>query len=154
MADADVQFRTARPEDLAAVIGLLADDELGVQREDTSLPVADVYLDAFRAIEADNNQRLVVVVDDNTVVGTLQLSFIPGISHKGAWRGQIESVRIAADRRSQGLGRQMFEWAISECRLKGCGMVQLTTDKSRQDARRFYEGLGFTASHEGFKLKL
>jgi len=154
MPDADILFRSATKEDLVAITGLLADDELGRQREDTRLPVADVYLDAFQAIEADKNQRLVVVIQNKAVVGTLQLSFIPGISHKGAWRGQIESVRIAASQRSMGLGQKMLEWAIAECRSRGCTLVQLTTDKSRQDARRFYERLGFNASHEGYKLKL
>jgi GNAT superfamily N-acetyltransferase len=88
------------------------------------------------------------------VVGTLQLSFIPGIAHTGTWRGQIEAVRIAADRRSSGLGQEMFEWAIAQCRGRGCRLVQLTTDKSRPDAHRFYERLGFVASHLGYKLTL
>ena len=112
------------------------------------------YVTAFHAIAADPNQRLVVAVDGDTVIGTLQLSFIPGIARAGAWRGQIEAVRIAAPFRSAGLGQQMFDWAISECGSRGCAIVQLTTDKGRADAHRFYERLGFVAGHEGYKLIL
>jgi GNAT superfamily N-acetyltransferase len=93
-------------------------------------------------------------VDDGEVVGTLQLSFLPGIARKGAWRGQIEAVRIAASRRGGGLGQHMFEWAIGECRARGCRLVQLATDRNRPDAHRFYERLGFVASHVGYKLAL
>lgn len=154
MTDAAVTFRRAREADLPAIIALLADDGLGAGREDASLPLAQGYRDAFAAIAADPNQFLAVAEADGVVVGTLQLSFIPGLSHKGAWRGQIESVRVASGQRGAGLGRRMFDWAIATCRARGCRLVQLTTDKSRADAHRFYAGLGFTASHEGFKLKL
>ena len=106
------------------------------------------------AIAADTNQQLVVAVQGDTVVGTLQLSFIPGMARRGAWRGQIEAVRIAAPLRGSGLGHRMFEWAIDTCRARGCQLVQLTTDKTRSDAHRFYESLGFVASHEGYKLTL
>ncbi|MFZ4876606.1 GNAT family N-acetyltransferase [Janthinobacterium sp. Mn2066] len=152
-----VIFRTAQASDLAAIIGLLADDPLGAQRETVTpagSPPAACYLDAFKAIAADTNQQLVVAVENEVVVGTLQLSFIPGIARRGAWRGQIEAVRIAATHRSAGLGQQMFEWAIARCRARGCHLVQLTTDKGRPDAHRFYERLGFVASHEGYKLAL
>jgi len=118
------------------------------------LPLDERYVAAFRAIEADANQQLVVVVDGAEVIGTLQLSFIPGIARMGAWRGQIEAVRIAAHRRDSGLGQKMFEWAIATCRSRGCNLVQLTTDRSRADAHRFYEKLGFVASHVGYKLAL
>lgn len=147
-------FRRATLADLPAVIALLADDVLGKDREDPSDPPNPAYLDAFAAIEADGNQFLAVVEEAGRVVGCLQLSFIPGLSRLGLWRGQIESVRIAADRRGGGLGRAMFEWAVARCRERGCGLVQLTTDKARPGARRFYESLGFTASHEGMKLSL
>jgi GNAT superfamily N-acetyltransferase len=148
-----IAFRTAVLSDLPAIVALLADDELGSQREATGLTLDERYVAAFRAIEADANQRLVVAVDvaSEAIVGTLQLSFIPGIARNGAWRGQIEAVRIAAPLRSAGVGRQMFEWALSECRARGCSIAQLTTDKGRPDAHRFYESLGFVASHEGFK---
>jgi ribosomal protein S18 acetylase RimI-like enzyme len=149
-----IVFRSALLSDVPAIVALLADDELGRQREITGTPLDQRYVDAFDAIEADANQRLVVVVDGNEVIGTLQISFIPGIARMGAWRGQIEAVRIAAHRRDSGLGHRMLEWAISECRSRGCSLVQLTTDKSRTDAHRFYEKLGFTASHEGYKLAL
>ncbi len=92
--------------------------------------------------------------DKGVLVGCLQLTFVPGLSRLGMWRGQIESVRIEMGHRGQGLGRKMFEWAIAECRRRGCGLVQLTTDKSRAEAYKFYESLGFRASHEGMKLTL
>ncbi|HSP25899.1 MAG TPA: GNAT family N-acetyltransferase, partial [Saliniramus sp.] len=117
-------------------------------------PPARCYLDAFDAIARDPNQLLLLAEQDRRVVGCLQLTFIPGLSRQGAWRGQIEGVRIASDQRGAGLGRLMIEHAIAECRARGCSLVQLTTDKSRTDAKRFYEGLGFVASHEGMKLGL
>lgn len=147
-------FRRATEADLPAIVAMLADDGLGAGREDASLPLAPAYMAAFAAISADSNQFLAVAELDGTVVGTLQLTFIPGLSHKGAWRGQIESVRIASSQRGTGLGQRIFAWAIETCRAKGCRLVQLTTDKSRADAHRFYARLGFVASHEGFKLKL
>ncbi|NMJ42067.1 GNAT family N-acetyltransferase [Roseomonas sp. JC162] len=144
-------FRRAIAADVPAIVALLADDVLGAAREKPGDPGYD---EAFAAIAADANQFLAVVEIAGRVAGCLQLSFIPGLSHRGMWRGQIESVRIAAEARGGGLGRQMFEWAIDQCRARGCGIVQLTTNKSRGDARRFYETLGFVASHEGMKLKL
>ena len=149
-----LHFRTATPTDLPAIITLLADDELGRQREVVADPVDNRYLAAFNAIAADANQRLVVAEQDGRVVGTMQLSFVPGLSHTGAWRGQIEAVRIAADLRGQGAGQQMFAWALEEFRAKGCAMVELTTNAARKDAQRFYQKLGFTASHVGFKIQL
>jgi GNAT superfamily N-acetyltransferase len=149
-----VTFRKARAGDVAAIIALLADDGLGRQREDTSSPPNPGYLEAFRAIDADPHQLQVVAVVGETVVGTMQLTFIPGLTRKGAWRGLIEGVRVAASQRGSGLGRQMFEWAIDQCRAKGCSLVQLTTDRKRLDAHRFYEKLGFVGSHIGYKLML
>lgn len=152
-----IVFRTATRTDLAAIVALLADDPLGREREAAGASPAAVdarYVAAFEAIAADANQQLVVVTEGDTVVGTLQLSFIPGIARQGAWRGQIEAVHIAAQRRDAGLGQRMFEWAIARCRERGCTLVQLTTDKRRPDAHRFYERLGFVASHEGYKLAL
>jgi ribosomal protein S18 acetylase RimI-like enzyme len=147
-------FRPATTSDLFAIVAMLADDELGRQREDSSMPLNQKYLDSFAAIDSDPNQLLAVVEDDGVLVGCLQITFIPGLSRLGMWRGQIESVRIATGHRGEGLGRKMFEWAISECRKRGCGLVQLTSDKSRADAYQFYESLGFKASHEGMKLTL
>jgi ribosomal protein S18 acetylase RimI-like enzyme len=144
-------FRRAVAADIEAIVALLADDVLGAARERPGDPA---YAAAFAAVEADPNQLLAVVERDGRVIGCLQISFMPGLSHRGAWRGQIESVRIAASERGGGLGRRVFAWAIGECRARGCRLVQLTTDKSRTDARRFYESLGFVASHEGMKLAL
>ncbi|TGR29261.1 MULTISPECIES: GNAT family N-acetyltransferase [unclassified Mesorhizobium] len=150
----NIQFRKAQASDLPAIVAMLADDPLGASREDASLPLAQGYVDAFNAIDADPNQLLAVAVDGAAVIGTLQITFLAGLSRKGAWRGQIEAVRVADGRRSEGIGKKMFEWAIEQCRARGCGLVQLTTDKGRADAHRFYEGLGFTASHIGYKKSL
>jgi ribosomal protein S18 acetylase RimI-like enzyme len=147
-------LRPATAEDLPSIVGLLADDDLGRTREDARTPLDPRYLAAFEAMERDPNQRLVVAEQDGRVVGCLQLTFIPGLSRLGMWRGQIESVRVASSERGSGIGRIMFEWAISECRARGCGLVQLTTDKTRGGAHAFYEALGFAASHEGMKLVL
>ncbi len=147
-------FRRATAGDLPALVAMLADDPLGAGREDASLPLAPGYLAAFAAIEADPNQLLAVAELEGAIVGTLQIAFLPGLSHKGAWRGQIEAVRIAAGQRGSGLGQRLIAWAIEECRARGCRLVQLTTDKTRLDAHRFYARLGFRATHEGFKLTL
>jgi GNAT superfamily N-acetyltransferase len=150
----NIAFRRATEADVAAIVAMLADDPLGAAREDVSTPLANAYLAAFRAIDADPNQYLAVMTDGDAVIGTLQLTFIPGLSRKGALRGQIEAVRVASSRRGQGLGQRLFEWAIEQCRARGCRTVQLTTDRSRADAHRFYERLGFEASHIGYKLAL
>ncbi|SCB58009.1 L-amino acid N-acyltransferase YncA [Rhizobium aethiopicum] len=148
-------FRLARQADLAAIVRLLADDDLGGTREIVSDPVDPRYLSAFTAIEADANQLLAVAIDAaGHVVGCLQLSFLPGLSRTGMWRGQIESVRIAREFRGAGLGAQFIEWAIAQCVERGCGLVQLTSDKTRKNSIRFYEKLGFVASHEGLKRTL
>ena len=147
-------IRPATAEDLPAIVSMLADDDLGRAREDARLPLDPRYLAAFAALERDPNQQLVVAEREGRVIGCLQLSLIPGLSRLGMWRGQIESVRVASSERGHGIGRLMIEWAIGECRDRGCGLVQLTTDKTRTEARAFYEGLGFEASHEGMKRKL
>ena len=149
-----VVFRSATVDDLPAIVALLIDDPLGKLREDLSSPPNLAYLAAFEAIERDPNQLLVVADRAGEVVGCLQLSFLPGLSHLGMWRGQIEGVRVASSRRGSGIGKAMIQWAIEQCRGRGCGLVQLTTDKRRTDAHRFYEGLGFVASHVGMKLAL
>jgi ribosomal protein S18 acetylase RimI-like enzyme len=148
-------FRAAHRSDLVAIIALLADDDLGQGREIVSYPPDARYLAAFAAIEADANQLLCVAVDQaDSVAGVLQLSFIPGMSRTGMWRGQIESVRIARHARGSGFGSRFIEWAVERCIERGCGLVQLTSDKSRPDSIRFYEKLGFVASHEGLKRPL
>lgn len=150
----DLQIRTARRDDLPAIIGLLADDILGEAREDAGETLPSAYVTAFDAIAADARNELMVVDDAGAVVGVLQLTFIPSLTHRGGERAQIEGVRVAASHRSQGIGRRMFDWAIERARQRGCRIVQLTTDKRRPDAHRFYASLGFVASHEGMKLML
>jgi ribosomal protein S18 acetylase RimI-like enzyme len=147
-------FRKATAADLPAIVALLADDSLGRTRENPSSPLDPRYADAFAAIDRDPNQLLAVVEGDAEVIGCLQIAFLPGLSHLGSWRGQIEGVRISASQRGAGLGRQMIEWAIAQCRERGCRIVQLTSDRSRTDALRFYESLGFRASHAGMKLTI
>ncbi len=149
-----LNYRQANRDDLRALVDLLADDELGAGREDTAEPLNENYQQAFAAIEADPNNELTVVESDGELVGMLQLSFIPYLTHTGSWRCLIEGVRIARSQRGKGLGSQMLHWAIDRARARNCSIVQLTSDKQRPDARRFYESLGFKASHEGFKLNL
>ncbi|MDJ0778719.1 MAG: GNAT family N-acetyltransferase [Gammaproteobacteria bacterium] len=133
---------------------MLADDALGATRERPGEPLAPAYVDAFSAIQDDPNNELVVVDVEGKLAGVMQLTFIPYLSHTGTWRCLIEGVRIARAHRGQGLGGDMIRWAIERARQRGCGLVQLTSDKQRPDALRFYGELGFVASHEGFKLKL
>ncbi|OQD53369.1 GNAT family N-acetyltransferase [Streptomyces phaeoluteigriseus] len=148
----DLEIRAAVAEDVPAIVGLLADDPLGARREspDDLAP----YVSALERISADPNQRLVVAVCEGRVVGTLQLTIVPGLSRRGATRSIIEGVRVHADERGSGLGTRFIEWAIEESRRENCRLVQLTSDSTRTDAHRFYERLGFEASHVGFKLQL
>jgi GNAT superfamily N-acetyltransferase len=162
------RLRLASPADLPAIVALLADDAMGTTREQGQ----DMrpYEQAFAAIDADPSHLLVVGelvppgsaahgtvapgTGEGPVVATFQLSFLPGISRQGAWRSQIEAVRVAGSLRGQGIGNLMVQWAIDESRRRGCTLVQLTTHKSRTAAHRFYERLGFVAGHEGMKLTL
>ncbi|MGW0698135.1 N-acetyltransferase family protein [Streptomyces sp. NPDC002867] len=148
----DLQIRPAVVEDIPAIVALLADDPLGVQREspDDLAP----YTAAFERLVADPHQHPIVAVRDGRVVGTLQLTVIPGLSRRGTTRSIIEAVRIHADERGSGLGTQLIEWAVEKSRGLGCQLVQLTSDATRTDAHRFYERLGFEPSHIGFKLTL
>jgi ribosomal protein S18 acetylase RimI-like enzyme len=148
-----VGIRIARRDDVAAVARLLAEDPLGAAREapDDLVP----YLRAFDAMTAQGGNEILVAEDAaGAVVGCLQLTLIPGLSRRGMIRAQIEGVRVAARRRGERIGERLVEEAIARARAAGCGLVQLTTDRSRGDARRFYERLGFIASHEGMKLAL
>ena len=147
----DLTMRAATAADLPAILRLLADDPLGKNRETA---VEAPYRAAFDAIAADPNQEMIVAEADGAVVGCFQLSFLPGLSRRGAWRAQIESVRIDSSLRGRGAGQAMMEWAIARARDRGCALVQLTTDKQRGNAHRFYARLGFVASHEGMKLAL
>ena len=148
----ELAFRQATGNDIDALVAMLADDALGAQREDSSQPLNPAYTQAFAAIEADPNNELVVVEAGHAIVGMLQLTFIPYLTHRGSWRCLIEGVRIHRDARGQGLGTRFFQWAIERARQRGCALVQLTSDKQRPEAIRFYESLGFVASHEGMKL--
>jgi GNAT superfamily N-acetyltransferase len=149
----DVVIRPATAADVPAIVSMLIDDEIGATRE--SADDLTPYQAAFAAIDADPNNQLVVAERNGEVVGTLQLTIIPGLSRIGATRGLVEGVRVAASARSTGLGTQLMEWSIEQSRARGCAVVQLTSDKARVDAHRFYtDRLGFTNSHEGFKLPL
>jgi GNAT superfamily N-acetyltransferase len=150
-----VVLRRAQAGDIPAIVSLLAADQLGATRDgvNTAEDLA-AYQAAFRAIEADPAHVLVVAQAGPQLVGTMQLSFIPGLARRGALRAQIEAVRVHESYRGRGLGAAMMGWAIEEARHRGCGLVQLTTDKARPDAHRFYERLGFVASHQGMKLRL
>ena len=147
-------LRDARRTELPAIVRMLADDPLGGARERPEEPLPRAYYDAFDATANNPDNRLLVAEIDGEIVGTLQLVFIRGLSRLGATRAQIEAVRTAASNRGAGLGRQILLAAIEMARERGCAMVQLTTDKSRADAHRFYESLGFETSHEGMKLIL
>ncbi|TFE57186.1 GNAT family N-acetyltransferase [Streptomyces sp. ICN441] len=148
----DLLIRPASRSDVPAIMAMLADDPLGAQRESPDDPTP--YLAAFERLAADPNQHLVVAERGSRTVGTLQLTMIPGLSRRGATRSIIEAVRIHADERGSGLGTRLVEWAVEESRRQGCLLVQLTSDVSRTDAHRFYERLGFEASHVGFKRVL
>ena len=149
-----VGIREATADDVAAIVALLADDPLGATREDPGEPLNPRYSDAFSAIDGDPNNVLFVAVDDGAVIGCLQLTIMPGLSLTGMWRAQIEAVRVARSARGSGVGHRLVEEAITRARARECGLVQLTTDKTRPDAHRFYEDLGFVASHVGMKLRL
>ena len=151
---ADAVFRPAVRADLPDIVRLLADDPLGSKREEYVSPLPESYYIAFDAIDDDPNNELIVVDLDGRIVGVLQLTYIPYITYRGSWRALIEGVRVDSSVRSTGIGRSLFSWAIDRAARKGCHLVQLTSDKTRADAIRFYESLGFVASHEGLKLQL
>ena len=154
-ASPELSFRQAQAADLDAIVCMLADDPLGAQREDYRSPLPGSYRHAFAAIEADPNNELVLAcLPGAQIAGVLQLTFIPSITQQGGWRALVEGVRVHSGCRGQGIGKAMFEWAIQRARVRHCHMLQLTTDKARPDALRFYQSLGFIASHEGMKLRL
>ena len=146
-----VVLRRAVSRDLPALLRLMADDDISRGRETGDLAP---YEAAFARIDADPAQLLVVGLDGDELVCTLQLTVIPGLARAGALRGQLEAVRVRSDRRGRGIGEALVRWAVDEARRRGCAMVQLTSDKRRADAHRFYERLGFERSHDGFKLRL
>jgi GNAT superfamily N-acetyltransferase len=155
LGESSVVLRRAEVADVPTIVRLLAADQLGATRDGVTTPddLAS-YERAFRDIDRDPAHLLVVAQSGPDVVGTMQLSFIPGLARRAPLRAQIEAVRVHESYRSRGLGAAMMGWAIEEARRRGCGLVQLTTDKARPDAHRFYERLGFVASHQGMKLRL
>jgi GNAT superfamily N-acetyltransferase len=151
---APVRLRDARRDDVPAIVAMLADDTLGASREVSTEPLPASYYTAFDALDRDPNNRLLIAEINGEIVGTLQITFIYGLSRQGAKRALIEAVRVASPHRGKGIGEQIILEAVAMARRERCAMVQLTTDKSRKDAHRFYERLGFVASHEGMKLTL
>ena len=149
-----MKFRQAQKKDLPQLVQMLADDPLGAKRENPTLPLTESYLQAFATIDKDPNNELIVAEQDQQIIGMLQLTFIPYLTYQGSWRCLIEGVRVHKDHRGQGVGRLLFEWAIKRGRERSCQLMQLTSDKQRSDAIRFYQQLGFVPSHEGFKLSL
>lgn len=147
-------FRDAIAEDLESLVALLADDELGSTRENLALPLDNSYRQAFELISNDPGNDLLVAIDEGGIVGMLQLTIIPYLTHTGTTRALIEGVRVKSDVRNKGVGQQLIGEAIRRARNKQCGLVQLTSDKTRPDAIRFYEKLGFVCSHEGLKLQM
>jgi len=153
-ADA-LAFRLASQSDLVEIVRMLADDRLGANREHFSVPLLAGYVDAFESIAQDPNNEVLVAQDANaTLLGFLQITYIPNLTYQGRWRALIEGVRVASDKRAGGIGKALITQAIERARARNCYLVQLTSDKTRTGALRFYESLGFKASHEGFKLVL
>lgn len=155
LGPARIAVRRAEARDVPAIVGLLAADQLGATRDGIGC-AGDLaaYQAAFEAIDRDPAHLLIVAQAGPDIAATMQLSFLPGLARRGALRAQIEAVRVHAAYRDRGLGAALFTWAINESRRRHCALVQLTTDKSRTSARRFYERLGFAATHEGMKLSL
>lgn len=149
----NVEFRVARRDDLSQIVALLADDPLGATREQVSGSLDVVYLRAFDAIERDERNEVIVGDVGGRVVAVLQITYIPGLTHQGAERAQIEGVRVAREYRGHGVGHRLFRTAIDRAADRGCRIVQLTTDKRRPEAHRFYQSVGFEATHEGMKLR-
>lgn len=155
MDNQSLLFRSATLSDLPKIVKMLAEDPLGAQREHVSSPLLPAYTHAFQSIESDPNNEIVLAVNHkDDLLGFLQLTYIPNLTHQGRWRAMIEGVRVHTEQRSRGIGQALIEHAIECARKRGCLMVQLTSDKSRADALRFYASLGFNATHEGFKLML
>lgn len=146
-------FRKATENDVLHIVEMIADDELGKTRENFQVPLPNEYIDAFNKINSDDNQELIVVENEKSeIVGTLQLTFIQYLTYRGGIRAQIEAVRIRKDQRGFGLGEKMLEWVINRAKEKKAHVLQLTTDKMRPKAIKFYEDLEFKASHEGMKM--
>lgn len=154
MQQAELHFRLATRADVPALVAMLADDALGAQREQATAPLPPAYYAAFDAIDRDPNNELILACLGERVIGMLQLTYIPSLSYQGGWRALIESVRVDAAYRSQGIGRQLMAWTLARAKARGCHLAQLSTHQSRSDAQRFYTRLGFEKSHVGMKLSL
>ena len=150
-----MKFRKAKREDVYNIVQMLANDKLGALREQFETPLPKMYYDAFEKIHSDNSQELIVLENSQQeIIGTMQLSFIQYLTYKGGIRAQIEAVRIREDQRGKGIGAKMFNWAIERAKERKAHVIQLTTDKKRPEALKFYQNLGFQASHEGMKLHI
>jgi GNAT superfamily N-acetyltransferase len=148
-----MKFREAELTDLSQIVAMITDDPLGMKRENYQIPLPQYYIDAFNEISADNNQQLMIVLNgEEEIIGTFQLSFLRYITYKGGLRAQIEGVRVKKEYRGSGVGKKIFEWAITQAKDKGAHLLQLTTDKKRPNAISFYKKLGFIDSHEGMKI--
>lgn len=148
-------FRQATKEDLPAIIEMIANDTLGQLREKYEDPLPKEYYNAFERIDRDRNQELMVIENsEREVVGSFQLSFLQYLTYVGGIRCLVENVHVREDKTGQGIGKQMFQWIIERAKEKGAHLIQLTSNKLRPNAIRFYEGIGFKATHEGFKLHL
>ena len=154
MTASGLTCRVAKHEDLPAIVRMLSDDELGSQRERYEDPLPESYYKAFEQIDHDANHELIVAERNGEVVGTLHLMFLPSLSFQGGLRAQVESVRVDESQRGQGLGSELMKWTIERARARGAHVVQLTTHRSREEAHRFYERLGFKGTHLGMKLSL
>ena len=150
----EVEFRVATEQDLERIVEMLADDKLGATRELFVLSLPEVYWTAFRAIDADPNNELVVACLGNEVIGVQQITYTPYLTRQGGWRATIEGVRTSSTVRGKGIGTKLINEAVQRAKHRGCHLIQLTTDKQREDALRFYERLGFKATHEGMKMSL
>ena len=154
MTRPNIRFRLAKRADLPSIVRMLADDELGSQRERFEDPLPEAYYAAFEKVERDANHELIVAERNGEVVATLHLMFLPSISYQGGLRAQIESVRVDRPFQGQGIGSALVQWSMQRAKQRGAHLVQLTTHKSREDAHRFYERLGFKGTHVGMKRNL
>jgi GNAT superfamily N-acetyltransferase len=150
----ELTYRLATEADLVDIVSMLSDDPLGAKREDFQLPLPAAYQQAFAIIANDRHQELTVAEYNTEIIATFQLSFIQYLTYQGGIRAQIEAVRVKSTYRNKGIGKAIFEYAIQRAKEKGAHLLQLTTDKKRPEAKRFYESLGFVDSHEGMKLHL
>ncbi|WP_417900953.1 GNAT family N-acetyltransferase [Bacillus haimaensis] len=150
----EISFRIAAEHDLDTIVKMLANDPLGSKRERYEQPIPESYKNAFQAITSDPNNELIVACHNNEIIGVQQITFTPYLTHQGGWRATVEGVRTLSTERGKGIGSELIRYAIQRAKERGCHLIQLTTDKQRDDALRFYERLGFEATHEGLKMKL